>query len=221
MTPSRRTFLLGGAALVALALAGCGDDDNGAAASGNNVDPAALAVEGPLGDIVLGSPDAPVTIVEYASMTCPHCAAFHHDTFPQLKAEYIDTGMVRFIMREYPLDDFATAGFMLARCLPEDQYYDMIALLFDQRDAWVTQGQPEQIVAGLRSLGRQVGFTDASFDACLSDQTLLDGINAEKARGTRDFRVAATPTFFVNGERVEGEVPFDALSAIINRHMPA
>jgi len=218
MITSRRNVLLGGAALAALVVAGC---DGDAATPDDGIDQQALLVEGPLGDVVLGDPNAPVTIVEYASMTCPHCAAFHAQTFPQLKETYIDTGMVKFIMREYPLDDFATAAFMLARCLPEGQYHDMVSLLFERRDDWVTQGEPEAIVAGLRGLGRQVGFTDATFDACLSDQDLLDGINWEKNRGTTEFQVAATPTFFVNGERVQGEIPFDSLSEIIERHLAA
>lgn len=172
-----------------------------------------LAVQSPIGDLVLGAENAPVTIYEYASMTCPHCAAFHRDTYDALKAEFIDTGQVRFIMREFPLDPFAAAGFLLARCTPDAEgYYAMVDLLFEQQAAWA--GNYDAFVA----LALQAGFTQASFDACLANQELIDGIYWSYDRGV-EIGVNATPTFFVNGVRYVGELSIeqvrDAIAAAL------
>src|SRR5690554_935145 len=124
---------------------------------------------GPLPEMSLGKADAPVTIVEYASMTCPHCANFHKTTFPELKKKYIDTGKVRFIFREFPLDPLAAGGFMLARCAGKDdktKYFAMVETLFHQQKEWVVQKPIEP----LKSIAKQAGFTEQSFDQCLSDQ---------------------------------------------------
>src|SRR6516225_3608936 len=115
-----------------------------------------LAQAGPLGDAWLGSPDAKCTIIEYASMTCSHCAAFHRDTWPKLKSTYIDTGKVHFTLREFPLDPLAAAGFMLARCAGDEKYYAMIDLLFDKQNDWAFVKKP---VDALAALTKQAGFT--------------------------------------------------------------
>jgi protein-disulfide isomerase len=168
-----------------------------------NVPVEELAVQSPIGDIVLGAETAPVTIYEYASMTCPHCAAFHRETYAALKAEFIDTGQVRFIMREFPLEPFAAAGFLLARCSPgAEGYYGMIDLLFEQQGTWA--GNYEALVA----LALQAGFTQATFDACLANQALIDGIYWTYDRGV-EIGVNATPTFFVNGTRLVGELTIE------------
>jgi protein-disulfide isomerase len=170
-------------------------------ADAQTIDMTALLEPGPLGDKVLGSADAPVTIVEYASMTCGHCAAFANQTFPALKEKYIDTGKVRFILREFPLDPLAAAAFMLARCAPPDKFYDMVDLFFAQQKNWAYSDDP---VTALMNLSKQAGFTQESFEACLTNQELLDGINAVKDRGAQKFGVDSTPTFFVNGQVVRG-----------------
>lgn len=165
-----------------------------------------------LPDKVLGDPDAPVEIVEYASMTCPHCASFHETTFQQLKEEYIDTGKVRFILREFPFDPLAAAVFMLARC-SEDKYYDTVDLFFENQRQWaVRDGALQQI----QTLARQAGFSDQAFEACLTDQKLLDGINAVKEHGAREFGVSATPTIFIDGKQLEGPRNIEALREIID-----
>lgn len=162
-----------------------------------------LAVQSPIGDVVLGAENAPVTIYEYASMTCPHCAAFHRDTYDALKAEFIDTGQVRFIIREFPLDPFAAAGFLLARCTPgAEGYYGMVDLLFEQQAAWA--GNYDGFVA----LALQAGFTQATFDACLANEELIDGIYWSYDRGV-ELGVNATPTFFVNGVRYVGALTIE------------
>lgn len=172
---------------------------------------AASAAE-PLPDKVLGSADAPVTIVEYASMTCPHCANFHTTTFQELKTEYIDTGKVKFVLREFPFDPLAAAVFMLARC-SDDKYYDVVDLYFEHQSEWAVQ---EDALPKIRGLARQAGFSDADFEACLTDQKLLDGINAVKDKGYEEMGVRATPTIFIDGEKLEGSRDMGALRAIID-----
>src|SRR5581483_8992125 len=127
---------------------------------------AELMKPGPLEDMVLGDPKAPVTVIEYASMTCPHCAHFAEATYPELKKKYIDTGKVRFIFREFPLDPLAAAGSMLARCAGKDKYFPMVETLFSQQREWVVQKPLEPML----TIAKQAGFTKDSFEACLANQ---------------------------------------------------
>jgi protein-disulfide isomerase len=183
-----------------------------------NVKPVDLAEPGPLGDVVLGPADAKVTIVEYASMTCPHCAAFHKDTWPELKKRYIDTGKVRFMLREFPLDPLATAGFMLARCDGESKYYPIVDLLFSQQRAWAYSDKP---LDALRQMMKQAGFSQEKFDSCLKDQKLYDAVNAVKAKALDVFKVDSTPTFFINGQRHPGNLSIDEIEKIIKPMLEA
>lgn len=157
---------------------------------------------GDLPDISVGKADAPVTIVEYASMTCPHCAVFHKSVYPALKEKYIDSGQVRFIFREFPLDNLAAAGSMLARCAAPDKAASIISKLFETQENWAfVQGNP---LPGLFKVAEAEGFTKEAFDKCLGDQKLLDGITAGRDRAAKDFNIRATPSFFINGKRFEG-----------------
>jgi len=171
-----------------------------------------LKVAGPLGDVFIGSDTAKVTIYEYASMTCPHCAAFHHDTYPALKKDYIDTGKVRFTLREFPLDPLATAAFMLARCQGDSKYYPITDLLFDQQAAWAFTPKP---VDALEQMLRQAGYNKQTFEACLKDQKIYSAVNAVKQRGLDVFKVDSTPTFFINGERYTGEMTVEGMEKVI------
>ncbi|AWN34640.1 thioredoxin domain-containing protein [Methylobacterium radiodurans] len=184
----------------------------GLPALAQGVDAAALMQPGPLGDVWLGPKDAKVTIIEYASMTCSHCAAFHRTTWPALKERYIDTGKVRFTLREFPLDPLATAAFMLARCDGDAKYYPITDLLFDQQPAWAFQQKP---VDALEQMLRQAGINKEKFEACLKDQKLYDGVNATKQRGLDTFKVDSTPTFFINGERYKGEMTIEGMEKVI------
>jgi protein-disulfide isomerase len=165
-----------------------------------------------LPDMSMGKSDAPVTVVEYASMTCPHCAEFDIATFPAFKKKYIDTGKVYYILREFPFDPRAEAGFMLARC-SKDKYFAMVDLLFHQQDNWAVADDAK---AALLRLSKLAGFTQESFTACLTDQKLLDQIRAVKNRAEKDFGVDATPTFFINGKKYPGAMSIDEMSAIID-----
>lgn len=166
----------------------------------------------PLPDIVQGKADAPVTMIEYASMTCSHCAHFHATVYPTLLKNYIDTGKVKFILREFPLDPLATAGFMLARCSGPDKRTAVIDLLFDKQQSWAFVEKP---LEALQELLKQTGMSSQSFEACLKDQKLYDSVN-EVRDGGSTFGVTATPTFYVNGTKVTGEVTTESLAKILD-----
>ena len=176
------------------------------------VDMAKLLEPGALPEMVLGKADAPVTIVEYASMTCPHCAHFHETTLPELKTKYIDTGKARLIFREFPFDPRAEAGFMLARC-SKDNYFPMVDVLFRQQRTWAAS---ENARDALLQISKLAGFTQQSFEACLTDQKLLDDIRAVRTRGAEEFEVDSTPTFFINGNRYKGALSIEEMSAVID-----
>ena len=168
-----------------------------------SVDVEELMKPGALPDKVLGSEDAPLTIVEYASMTCGHCANFHKNTYPHLKKEYVETGKARFVFREFPLDPVASAAFMLARSVPEDKYFEVVDFMFAEQRAWAFTQDPYN---SLLNFAKQIGFTQESFEKVLTDQALLDGINATRDRASSQFGVDSTPTFFFNGNKVNGAI---------------
>ncbi len=154
-----------------------------------------------LTDVSLGKADAKVTVIEYGSMTCGHCANFATKVFPEFKTKYIDSGKVRFIFREFPLDNLAAAASMLARCAGGDKTFPMIETLYEKQADWAfTSGNP---VPKLFDIAKQAGFTQESFDKCLTDQKLLDQITGQRSRANEAFGVSATPTFFVNGKRLQ------------------
>jgi protein-disulfide isomerase len=188
-----------------------------ARAETSEVEPAELAKAGPDGDVVLGSDKAPVTIIEYASMTCPHCAHFSTTTFPELEKRYIDTGKVRFIFREFPLDALAAAGFMLARCAGNDKFIPVIETLFAKQPEWMV----EKPLPALREIAKQFGFTEQSFDACLANQKVLDAVQDVRDRGATKLGVNSTPTFFVNGKKLVGDQSIDALAKEIDPYLKA
>ena len=180
------------------------------------VDVAKLMEPSPLGEKSLGKEDAPVTIVEYASMTCGHCANFHKNTLPEIKKQYIETGKVRMIFREFPLDPVSAAGFMLARCAPDEKYFDVMDALFADQRAWAFTNDPYN---SMLNFSKQLGFTQESFEACLTNQSLLDGVNAVRDKGGNEFKVDSTPTFFINGEKVSGALSFEEMSKIIDKNL--
>jgi protein-disulfide isomerase len=181
-----------------------------------------LMQPGALPDIVIGNADAPVTIVEYASMTCPHCAQFQMVIFPQLKAKYIDTGKAKYMLREFPLDNLAVGAFMLARCAGDDRYYPMVDGLFDTQETWAVTGPEAK--DKLLLIARQAGFSKERFDQCLGDKELFNKIVDTRSRGHDRFAVDSTPTFFVNGKRMKGDhqlKDFDAMFAELGVTAPA
>jgi len=166
-----------------------------------------------LPDVALGTNKAPVTIVEYASMTCVHCAGFYAATFPELKSKYIDTGKVRFILREFPLDPLAAAGFMLARCAGDDKRNAIVDLLFAQQKNWAFMDTPLEALAALL---KQTGMSQKTFDACLQNDDLRDKVYKVHDRAAEKFGVTSTPTFFINGKKERGEMTPDALTKLLD-----
>ncbi len=180
--------------------------------------PAELAVAGPLGEMSMGADNAPVTIIEYASLTCSHCAHFQEVTFPELKKRYIDTGKVRYILREFPLDPLSAAGFMLARCAAKDdknKYFALVDTLFVQQKNWVVQ----KPLPPLMAIAKQAGFTDQSFEQCLANQQALDGIENVRQRASEKFGVNSTPTFFINGKKQSGDLSIGDLEKAIEPYL--
>ena len=164
-----------------------------------------------LPDMALGPKDASVTITEFASMTCPHCAAFTNEVFPKIKAAFIDTNKIRFVFREFPLDIKAAAGSMLARCIAKDdsaKYFAVTELLFKTQEDWVVK----DTAASLTRIGKQAGLSQEAVEACLKDQALLDKIAADQKYANEVLKVNSTPTFFINGDKVSGEISFEDFS---------
>src|SRR6266404_2570500 len=168
-----------------------------------------------LPDMALGPANASVTVTEFASMTCPHCAAFNENVFPKIKSEYIDTGKLRYVFREFPLDIKPAAGSMLARCIAKDdagKYFAVIDMLFKQQNDWVTKNTTET----LTRIGKQAGLSQQAAEDCLKDQALLDKIAADQKFANEVLKVNSTPTFFINGEMIKGEQTFEEFSKRIN-----
>ncbi len=166
-----------------------------------------------LPDMALGQPTAPVTIIEYASMTCPHCGNFDKTVFDTLKTDYVDTGKVYYVFREYPLDELAFAASMAARCAPADKYFPIIDTLFRTQNDWAFVQNPEPaLVAQLAAFG----FTHDSFAACLKKSDIADGIGEIAKRAQTEFGVEGTPTFFINGEKHVGEMDVAGMKAILD-----
>jgi protein-disulfide isomerase len=176
------------------------------------VDMAKVLAPGPLPELAMGDP-AGVQIVEYASLTCPHCAAFSKEIFPQLKAAYIDTGKARFIFREFSRNTLDVAGFLLARCLGDDKAFAADELLFAEQDKWAFADKPlEPLIAAMRP----TGLTQEKATECLKNQKLADGIVAIAKRANDDVKLTGTPTFVIDGKVYGGELTLDQLKAILD-----
>jgi protein-disulfide isomerase len=213
---TRRQFVMSSSAALALGALGTVGafeflNPRGGRAQAQTFSVLELEAKGPLDDIPLGSESAPVTMIEYASMTCPHCAAFSVTTFPKLKEKYIDTGKVKYIMREYPLDGLAAAAFMLARCGGPDKYYPLIETLFAQQQKWAVR----EPIPPLLAIAKQAGFTQQTFEACINDKAQLTKVQQMRDRGSQKFKVDSTPTFFINGERHPGAMSIDEIDKIL------
>lgn len=179
-------------------------------------------------DRILGSPDAPVTIIEYASMTCPHCARFHIDTLPKVKSEFVETGQARLVFRDFPLDKVALSATLLAHCVRGEAYFNLLDVLFRSQNDWARASDP---VLALRQIGRTAGLEEAAIDSCVNDQAAIDRIVARFKEATDKFQVNSTPSFIINGVMQSGALPFDdfeadgkmqpGFAALIKKHLPA
>ena len=205
---------------VVIALSGCG---GGAMGPTPPIDKATyvppqqeLMAAGPLGDRVLGNATAPVTVIEYVSLTCPHCANFQKNLFPRVKKEFIDTGKVRYIVREFPIGHTSGTAAIVNRCAPADKYFFLLNQFLTRQPEWVSLAiRPDAIY----SVAKASGMTRETFDKCLTNQTIIDGLTEVKQRG-RQFGVIGTPTFFINGRKAQGEVTFEEIKAMIEQAPP-
>ncbi len=169
-------------------------------------------------EMTLGDPDAPVTVIEYASLTCPHCATFHREVLPRLKEEYIETGQVHFISREVFFDRPGLWGAMLARCAGEDRYFGMLDLLYAQQATWSRSDDPATVVEHLYSIGRQAGMTRETMDACLQDADFAQALVAWYQENATEHGIQSTPSFVINGERT-GNLPWAEFRARIEAEL--
>lgn len=152
-------------------------------------------------DMVLGDPDAPVTVIEYASFTCPHCRTFHKTVLPQLKANYIDTGQVRFIHREVYFDRYGLWAGMVARCGGEERYFGIIDLIYDQQSEWTASNDPAVVADNLRRIGRTAGMSNEQVDACLQDADMANAMVAAYQEHAEADGINSTPSFVIDGRR--------------------
>ncbi len=206
---NRREVLAGAAALFSVSIA---HPTFARAASESE-----LMAPGPLPEKSFGDEKASVTVIEYLSMTCPHCRNFHTTMWPEIKKQYVDTGKVRFIFREFPFDPRSTAAFMLARCVGEDKWYPTVDLLFRQQETWATAQDGRQ---ALQSTMAITGMGQKDFEACLTDQALLDKVSAVAAKA-KELGVDSTPTFFINGKKYAGALAVAEFAKIVDPLVPA
>jgi protein-disulfide isomerase len=211
--------------VVVVAVAGIGiyeyqDRSKPAAVAADPSDPSTAAtVQIPLydDDHVLGSKDAPITMIEYASLTCPHCAHFHNDILPKIKTNYIDTGKVKLVFRSYPLDQPALKAAELAECVSPVTYFPMISLLFQEQGDWAHGDKP---VEALAKIAASAGIDQTKFQQCLDDKTISDRVIARAQEGQDKYGVESTPTFFVNGRKVQGAVPYEDFEKLFKELQP-
>jgi len=200
---SRRQFA-GGAVASGLIAASTLSATQPAFAQKKDISVEALMAPSELADITIGNKDAKVTIIEYASMSCPHCANFHKGVMPKLKEKYIDTGKVLLVMREFPLNQVALAVSMVTRCAGDnDKMAGLVDVYFEHQDKWLIRGD---IAAKLLELAKQAGFTEESFNKCLDDKELAGKLIKQCEKASKEFGVSSTPSFFINGKAVNGNV---------------
>jgi protein-disulfide isomerase len=202
---SRRTLMLSTAAMAVAAFT------LPALAQEKKIDLTDLMTPPAEGEMSMGSDTAKVTIIEYASASCPHCAAFNNDEFGKLKTEYIDTGKVKFIFREFPHNDQAMAAFMVARCSPKEKYFPLMDIYFKTQQKWVPDAYNQ-----LKDIAKQTGMTEADFEACLKNEKVAKGVFEVRDKADKSYGVTGIPTFFINGKLYDGERTFIAMKVIID-----
>lgn len=172
----------------------------------------------PAADVVLGDENATVTVIEYASYTCPHCANFHEETFKKLKQNYVDTGKVKFIHREVYFDQFGLWAGMIARCGGDTRYFGLVDLIYSGQKDWIADGSPTTIVANLKKLGRTAGMTDEQMDACLQDEASAQSLVAAYQQNANADQITATPSFVIDGTKYSN-MNYDDFAAILDEKL--
>ena len=193
----RRSFLAAAAALVAAPKIAFAQE---------------VSLEKAMAERVLGKPEAPIAITEYASLTCPHCARFHKETLPKIKAEFIDKGKAKLIFRDFPFDGLALRAAALARYAPPERYFAVLDTLFQQQESWSRAKDP---LAALGNIGKLAGMSQASVDACFKDTKLMDAIVQVRLDGEKTHGVDSTPTFIIGGKKISGAEPFETFDKLL------
>lgn len=170
-------------------------------------------------EMVLGDPDAPVEVIEYASFTCPHCASFHRNTLPQIKADYIDTGLVRLVSREVYFDRFGLWAGMVARCAGPERYFGIVDLIYERQADW-TQGSPGEIADNLRQIGRVAGLSNEQLDACLTDADMAQAMIANYEANMEVHDIPGTPHFVIDGD-LHSNMSYADFAAILDERIAA
>jgi protein-disulfide isomerase len=168
-------------------------------------------------DKVLGSADAQVTIIEYASLTCPHCAHFHTETLPQLKTDWIDTGKAKLVYRDFPLDGAALAAAVIAHCAPADRYFPMLNLFFERQSEWAVEDQWRERLTQLAGIA---GMDKAAVDACLADEGRKNEVVKRAEEGQAKYAIDSTPSFIINGRKVSGALPLGDFVKVLEQVQP-
>ncbi len=171
-------------------------------------------IEDALSEKVMGDPNAPVTVIEYASLSCSHCKAFHRDTLPKIKEEYIDTGKVKLIYRDFPLGSLALAGSMLARCAGTTKFFGMVDALFKAQKSWTRSDTP---LDEMERIARFAGMSPDDVDACLDTEPLMRGIQKTAEDGKRKYKIDSTPTFVVGETIIRGNLAFDDFKGVLDK----
>ena len=169
------------------------------------------------GDYVLGRADAPITIIEFASLTCPHCADFHNNVLPELKKHFIDTGKVRLVFRDFPLDRFALVASIIARCAGRDRYFGFIDALFKDQRRWAGSANPMQSLGRIAQLG---GLPPKKVEACLKDEALQTTVLQGRVNANKTFQISATPTLIINGYKFSAGLTFAQIKAVLEPMLP-
>jgi protein-disulfide isomerase len=193
----RRSFLAAAAAVIAAPRAAFAQE---------------ISHEKALAERVLGKAEAPIVITEYASLTCPHCARFHKETLPKIKAAYIDTGKAKLIYRDFPFDGLALRAAAMARCAPQERYFAVLETLFAQQENWSRAKDP---LVALGNIGKLAGMSQATVDACFKDTKLMDSIVQIRLDGEKTHGVDSTPTFIIGGKKVSGAEPFETFDKLL------
>lgn len=173
-------------------------------------------VEAALRPRIEGDPNAALTMIEYSSLTCPHCAAFHEGALPKIREAYIQTGKLRLEMRDFPLDQYALRAAAMARCAPENRYFPLLDMLFKQQSKWTHASDP---IGAIKQIGRLAGVRGEQADACMSNEALLDGILKIRLGGQQDHDISSTPTFVIGKEKVVGAQPFETFKKAIDSQL--
>ncbi len=175
-----------------------------------------LAIAGSVEERVLGDPNAPVEIIEFSSLTCPHCAAFHTDTLPAIKEQYIDTGKAKLVSRDFPLNQPAVQAAVVAHCAGEERYFRFLDALFKNQRSWAQSGNVEEALVQFAKLG---GLDESETRACLADESMTNAVLESRLEGSQQYDIQSTPTFVINGEVVSGNMDPDAFGELIEKHL--